>query len=668
MPFRIGLIFMILVMCVLNANPTAAVETKDSQTGFLSAFEFTEVTEKGEIIPVKEGSIAPVDINSVVRIKIHPENFSVATETGFSGLTENDLSKQRESMLEILEALKEYSALALEFKKVYAETHDASGKELSGKEDALKQLKELRQKRNAAANFIIRTVRNYVALTKFADNPAVTQHEITQWLVDHKAAKITDEKFAEFIKGEIKMMEEEMRRRKDDILSSLRTAKLRLTARLYPKNESPIYLHLPGYDKLESGEPNFVDRMSFILDDKSKEELKKEVAFSAQFAAAYNEARKEGSDLISSYSKKITDLKNLQRTFISSLTRNTGKLTFNAVIDFLNQLEKNSKYAGQKQEIAALRADFLLLEKNIETLMDNIKQLSNFTIMPEMTPEQILVDLPQTKLKELEKNFDTITKLFDKNETNSFPYIINSIETRLQKEKEIAAEVAKEFGNFVGENLTNINDTEKKIEGTVAQLKELFNQIDDLFGPANVAIITQDPPSIIEIPMNDVQDTEIQITRAARHENDMMEFKAKLLTNNGTDLKGEGSKIFKILEFGLHSKISGNVIFVDRVSGSSNFVAAPAVSYMVHYRSRENNKCGTTWNVIDPAMGLSTALLNFQEGGVEIGVGLALSFFGDILQVGYGYNLQVTERHDYLFVGIGLYEMFDAIRGRQSRF
>jgi hypothetical protein len=48
---------------------------------------------------------------------------------------------------------------------------------------------------------------------------------------------------------------------------------------------------------------------------------------------------------------------------------------------------------------------------------------------------------------------------------------------------------------------------------------------------------------------------------------------------------------------------------------------------------------------------------------VQIGVGAHLTLFHDLLQVGYGYNLNAEGDKEYFFLGIGLVQEFKEIGG-----
>jgi hypothetical protein len=164
------------------------------------------------------------------------------------------------------------------------------------------------------------------------------------------------------------------------------------------------------------------------------------------------------------------------------------------------------------------------------------------------------------------------------------------------------------------------------------------------------------------LPIDQVSDTRLDLFRTKRNDNDIVEVSAKLTSDDDSI---DSQQFFRIRKFGLHTNVSGNVIFVDRIltpgdENETNFVAAPAVSYTYRYLTREENWFSKGWNVLDLALGVNAAALNFQSGGVELGVAGVATLFNDILQFGYGYNLQVDSDNQYFFIGLGITQMLDA--------
>jgi hypothetical protein len=102
-----------------------------------------------------------------------------------------------------------------------------------------------------------------------------------------------------------------------------------------------------------------------------------------------------------------------------------------------------------------------------------------------------------------------------------------------------------------------------------------------------------------------------------------------------------------------HSEMAVGLIFAHTGRGNkkrSSFQAAPSFSYLFKPGSRKS----VFFNrVLDPGVGLNVSALDFnKDDSPEIGLGLVVSFFKDILQTGYGYNIHRSD--GYFFFGLQL--------------
>jgi hypothetical protein len=129
-------------------------------------------------------------------------------------------------------------------------------------------------------------------------------------------------------------------------------------------------------------------------------------------------------------------------------------------------------------------------------------------------------------------------------------------------------------------------------------------------------------------------------------------------------LLGSNTETLTVDRFGLVGDFSAGVIFVNRSGegdaddgSGSNFVPAASASYVVHYRIREeqDDPVGTVWRVLDPGIGVAIAVLPF-DNETEIGLGGELTFFDNLLHVGYGYAVTAGDDQDYWYIGLGILE------------
>jgi hypothetical protein len=144
---------------------------------------------------------------------------------------------------------------------------------------------------------------------------------------------------------------------------------------------------------------------------------------------------------------------------------------------------------------------------------------------------------------------------------------------------------------------------------------------------------------------------------------DKVEVKTELVNTESNALIQEyPARVFGVDKFGLSDTLSANVIFVDRYQdngGGAKFVAAPSVSWTLHYRmplKPDSSTISKLFYHADPGVGLSVSALNFDNSGVQAGMGGHISFFHDVILAGAGYNLNASHDNGYLFIGIGIFE------------
>lgn len=129
------------------------------------------------------------------------------------------------------------------------------------------------------------------------------------------------------------------------------------------------------------------------------------------------------------------------------------------------------------------------------------------------------------------------------------------------------------------------------------------------------------------------------------------------------------TRIFEIQRFGWTSDFSSNMVFADRIESDSSqtqFKPAAGASWTLHYRPRtgpDANSLAKLWDFFDPGFGINVAALNFDDASLQIGLGAHVSLFGDIISVGYGYNIQAKKDHSYYYLGISILESLNTVGG-----
>lgn len=166
--------------------------------------------------------------------------------------------------------------------------------------------------------------------------------------------------------------------------------------------------------------------------------------------------------------------------------------------------------------------------------------------------------------------------------------------------------------------------------------------------------------------IGEIVDTEINVGSLPAEHGDRLRVYVELLRAQ-TDEKTLVSfdQEFGLEKMGFTPKLAASVVFVDRVKEPgggvppTNYKASPAGSWTVHWRMRSEpggSGFADFWNVLDPGIGISVAALSFESNGVEVGGGGHVSLLGDLVQVGYGWNANVSQDRGYWYVGVGLLE------------
>lgn len=170
------------------------------------------------------------------------------------------------------------------------------------------------------------------------------------------------------------------------------------------------------------------------------------------------------------------------------------------------------------------------------------------------------------------------------------------------------------------------------------------------------------PAETIDVPVEEARDTFLDLRRTPRIEGDVFTVKWELIEDGRVVDSSRAS--FEARRFGHHATLEPSVVLAtpSRMAGgdSDDFHFAPALSWMHRY-TPEPDDAGAVRAVLgglDPAIGLHATFLNFDpDKEVEIGLGGTFSLWGDVVQVGAGYNLMAEASDEggvYFFVGSSL--------------
>ncbi len=637
-----------------------------------NAFAFSEVLEKGGLVAIASNrSMIPVDINSAIKVRIDPLKLSALGGEALLAAMPllQEVTQQRSVLLEVLQAIDKYLDLSKQIQELFAETHDDAGRRLTGKDAQLGKLEQLQTQRGFLILRVLRTFKKYYALSRklpvppqvlenvdmmaASQLPIDTDKEISKALrqANLDIASIADPALGAFLKDEINRLDREIKQRRDEILQRSQKIKLRLRATLSRDQALPVQIHLSGYDTLQNGVSQPVDKLSFKLGDEQKAELRKEIDFYGNLAQSVNRIRQKSGEGKRQFISTLDTVKNDLRELRLQLQQ--------SLIPLADSLMQLPQIKGE------LKSILQRLRDKAAQLNDLAKGFNAAEASATVTPSNILIDRVQAAFAALSEIVEHLLPLLDPDKSESIPAVLEQV---IESAKSLADESLK----------AKIAALKSFWEKNQARFSDFFTLKDLLAARATLSmadgVVIQD--AALRIPLNEVTNTEITLLRVPRRHGDRIDFKSELFDENGRLIQ-EYNQLFVVRSFGFHSNPSGNMIFVKRLRDGAtkndtsvaaqrdiDFVAAPAISYLVEYRSRGDNWCKRAWNLMNPGLGLNTSLLNFDSNDFEFGLGLAASIFGGFLQAGYGYNLQAEKK--YFFLGFDLFGMANAIQGRQG--
>lgn len=423
--------------------------------------------------------------------------------------------------------------------------------------------------------------------------------------------------------------------------ANARSFRLRMWAAIEGSTGGPV--HVEHYDTLAEGAIQYRDRWGLRLSDKERERLDRAMDATRRFADAVERAR-----------RGEIGWREALREAVAALT---PRLT-----EIVAEIDALLKSAASWKD----RFDALLVE------------------VARVAPEAAKAAVDELKkqdglLAALTEIHAAIRKLRDDSKTQPLAALLTSVgaitkqleklgETPLdQVLKEKLDAVAKAVGDaWQASKARELADSFvadlKRMQGIVESAVEIVQSLKPAPDPLP-------PAESLAIPLDDAKDTFIDLRRTGAIPGDVLTLKWEL--HEGDRLVDTGRASFETQYFGHHASLEPSVILATpsrfESGDSDDFHFAPALSWMHRY-TPEPDDAGLIRAVLgflDPAIGPHATFLNFDtDKEVEIGLGGTFSLWGDVLQVGMGYNLMAESASEggvYFFVGSSLIGLLQAL-------
>ena len=211
-------------------------------------------------------------------------------------------------------------------------------------------------------------------------------------------------------------------------------------------------------------------------------------------------------------------------------------------------------------------------------------------------------------------------------------------------------------------------DTVKLLEGWAESVAQGWDQLTGLLNlgsqVASAPVWTAEQQ--IDLSLEEIVDTAIDLRRTRRREGDLLHFRPLVVKGDGSAAIVGATSDFRVVRMGLYLDVSAGVSFVDKRDDAwGPFSAAPGIAAAVHYHFRSRSASARFMNTLRPGIGIhflnpdldatkvdETGAVTHEDAAFELGVGGSLLLFGDLLQVGAGYDLQA--KASYWYLGFGL--------------
>lgn len=639
----------VAIIAILTASFVCPVSGQDSFVNFI------EYTEEGKIKKLSEIQFRyDVDINSYIDVTFHPSAF-VRMESGIP-LSPGSIRLRKE-----LEDLNNLLKIAREDLDDYVSDIDALRKRLLEKDDPLIEAR-FRQKLKERSTFILKLLD--------ALEPVVGTARL------EKALGISDPLYSDVVSLLAEHIDNVQKKLEAETSSLIDYSKhiLRVWCIHSSQGKKPTAIHLNNYDNLEAGSLQIIDKVTLSLTEEEDRHLRESVRFHEDLRKLVvdigdkdSELRQVFSDLTDQFFKDLRDF----RDFFGTQT----------LQEFLDEIEKEIDLLDSSEKVDSLKDALSDLKEKLKEIVNLIQKHTSLvrnllverpdplTLVTLLSPELITeVDKTKKVLKE-EAKLERINEISEL--IKNFRIVFKKVSTLLSKElyEKIDEFIEVESQTWIAtfSNLDRVlskyeifSDYKKAFKGLlergsfVATISDEVGDIGDLM-----------PKDTLEVAMSKASPTVIDIPRTNRQESDIYNLYVRIYHKGSITLSKEYS--FRIKKYGTYSRWTGNLIFA-KGEWQNSFQPATSVSWILHHRSRPkeiNGKFrggrGVLGNVLNLGIGLNSVVFS-TEGDIEYGLGIAVTSFNDILQVGYGINFQREGSRGYFFIGASLFDILNPTR------
>jgi hypothetical protein len=452
---------------------------------------------------------------------------------------------------------------------------------------------------------------------------------------------------------------------------------MRLGAFRVRRGTDPIPVHLPGYDTYNTLNPAPLPRITTNVSPAEAAEQAREVKATQQLIEL---TKTKLSDVVAKYQQEVDALKQKLQAQVASLTNGaSGAISVAAGLkklgDDLTTLGTKQNSDGLKKagkdvtalaaSVQALTSTLASVQTSISTIQASFANVTQGATSPDVVLRNILgltnagggelaaaVTSARAQVKDIEAGLAAVHADAKALATNQAD--IKTLEDRVRAE--VLDLVTAPLGQLVGPDLV-------RFLGEVRDSARAAAPLIDLKAPEILTV-------------SDIVTTRLEIPRADPADGDVIDLATQVF--QGDKLVYEEHRSVTVHFYGWHSGLASGLIFVRGDKAAlSNFKPEAAAIWRVQMTPRPDG--ANAFYKLRPAVGIHTTTLHFNDASttaagtttttnnnnnVQFGTGITFHLLGDVVQVGYGWNLGVTKNRGYMYAGIGIMKL---LRDRLSQ-
>lgn len=430
------------------------------------------------------------------------------------------------------------------------------------------------------------------------------------------------------------------------------------------KDQTPAAVHLNHYDTLEAGLPQMVDKLSLTPEDQQR--LQANVRFYEDLLTMTQELGQHKGNLLGMFEELIgqldTGLKMLQPSLQFENSQQAWIALKDEVVRLASLVECNDmkgrllRMTEAYQQLSELHQRYKELRqrvgetKNTNPLLTYARLIHSLDAFQKQLSMVTASNIPGRLISEVE---DFTADLAQKGDV---------VPPALQEKAATWAQVTKTWATQFTAEVTQ-NGTGALYADLFAAAKGLSSRLSYTDVMAQLPVDNTIPKAAQRVILSEVQPTIIDIPRTLRQAGDIYTLYVQVYKGEIPLIRQEYT--IRVQPYGIYNTWKSGLLFV-KTEGEKAFQPTTGLSWILHYRPRpEQGWLNLLFSEpFHPGIGLNSIMF-FDKTEVQYGLGMTMSFFNDLLQVGYGIHLQRTEEEgrNYVFVGASLLDLLQLSTG-----